>query len=205
MFLVPLAPGRLLVHSPTWLGDKTYETIEKHGTPEILLAPNSFHHLSLPRYRERYPEARVVAARRALPRLSEKGNKGLEAVEDLQAELPEGMRLLVCEGTKTGETIVSVPSDSGRTWIVCDAFFNVAGPIKGAQATLLKLLKTAPGFSIGTTFWLLALKNTQAYLQWLKARLDEDQPTRMLFSHGEPLEGEDLPERIWALAQRRLG
>ncbi len=205
MFLVPLGDGGLLVHSPTRMGTKTYDTIEKHGTPQILFAPNNYHHLGLPSYRERYPEAAVVASRKALPRLSDKGNKGLKAAEDVQADLPQGMRFLVSEGTKSGETFLSIPSEQGRTWIVCDAFFNAPGPIAGAQGVLLKMLRTAPGFCVGTTFWLLALKNTKAYLQWLKAKLDEEKPTRLLFSHGAPLEGDDLPERIWQLAQRRLG
>lgn len=205
MFLVPLGEGRLLVHSPTWLGSETFDKVDKYGTPHILFAPNYFHHLSLPRYREHYPEATVVAARQALPRLSDKGHKGLKAAEDAQADLPEGFHYLVSEGTKTGETFLSVPSEGGRTWIVCDAFFNAPGPVEGREGFLLKMLKAAPGFSLGRTFWMLALKDTKAYLTWLKAKLDEEKPTRLLFSHGEALEAENLPEMIWELAQRRLG
>lgn len=206
MFLVPLGDGRLLVHSPTRLGPKTWETVEKHGQPAVLFAPNHYHHLGLPSYRERYPEARVVAASKARPRLAEQGNREIEAIEDLPEDaLPEGFRFLVCEGVKTGETFLSIPGDGGRTWIVCDAFFNVPGPTKGFMGFVLRMLATAPGLAIGRTFWLLALKNTKAYLTWLEEKLAEERPTRVLFSHGQPLEGEDVPERLLELAKRRLG
>lgn len=205
MFLVPLGGGGLLVHSPTWLGDKTFETVDKHGAPKILFAPNHFHHLSLPRFRERYPEARVVASVKARPRLSQQGHKGIETTDEVGDRLPEGMHFLPCEGTKSGETFLSVPDEGGRAWIVCDAFFHVPGPLTGAKGALFRALKTGPGLAVGTTFWLLALKDSKAYLRWLAEKLEAERPTRVLFSHGQPLEGADVPERLLELAKRRLG
>lgn len=203
MFVVPLGDGRLLLYSPTWLGPKTAERISAYGKPAVVLAPNHYHHLSVGRYRDAFPELQVVAAERAHSRLD---SQGLSDVADLSAaDLPDGMHFLVPDGVKTGETWLSVPGDEGRTWIVCDAFFHVPGPITGAKGLLLRALKTAPGLCVGTTFWWLALKDAKAYLDWLDDRLEAERPTRVLFAHGDPLVGDDVPERLRALAHRRLG
>jgi hypothetical protein len=45
MLLVRLADGDLLVHSPTWAGEGTFEAVEALGRPSVLFAPNHFHHL----------------------------------------------------------------------------------------------------------------------------------------------------------------
>ena len=134
MFLVPLGGGALLVHSPTWLGAKTFDAVEAHGRPSILVAPNHYHHLSLGRYRERYPEAVAVASPQALPRLISKGHRGVEPVEAVAGRLPEGFRILIPDGLKTGEVFLSLPGPDGRTWVVTDAFFNVPAhgrPLEG--------------------------------------------------------------------------
>ena len=45
MHVVPLRDGSTLVHSPTWVGDDTFERIDTFGPPGVLFAPNHFHHL----------------------------------------------------------------------------------------------------------------------------------------------------------------
>jgi hypothetical protein len=204
MHLVPLGDGGLLVYSPTWLGEKTWERVEAHGRPRFLVAPNHFHHLSLSRYRQRYPEAVAVASPQAIPRLVKQGHRDLTPADELGAGLPEGFKLLRPEGLKTGELFLSLPGTDGRTWVVCDAFFNVAGPLVGLKGLPFRLLRTGPGLAVGTTFWWLALRSLEGYLGWLEAALAEDRPRRVLFSHGQPLEGDDVPERLLTLARRRL-
>lgn len=204
MLLVPVGEGQLLVYSPTWLGERTWERVEAHGTPTILVAPNHYHHLSLRRYRERYPEAAVVASEQAIPRLVKQGHVGIEPVASVAARLPEGFHFLIPEGLKTGEVFLSLPGAGGRTWAVCDAFFNVPGPFKGWGSLPFRLLRTGPGLAVGTTFWWLGLQHTETYLGWLAKTLEAERPTQVLFSHGRPLQGEDLPERLTALARKRL-
>src|SRR5512139_3033840 len=77
MTLLDLGEGGLLVHSPTWVGDDTPRLVATAGTPRFLLAPNHFHHLSLARFREQWPDATALAAPRALPRLTGRGHAGL--------------------------------------------------------------------------------------------------------------------------------
>ena len=96
MFAIPLPDGGVLIHSPTWLGDdSTFSRIEAVGTPRVLFAPNHFHHLSLARFRDRYPQALAVATWTALTRLQAKGHEGLSDVTAAAPLLPAGARFVI--------------------------------------------------------------------------------------------------------------
>jgi hypothetical protein len=205
MYLVSLGNGELLVHSPTWLGEGTFEKVEAVGTPRILWAPNHFHHLSLGRYRERYPEAVAVACQGALTRLGSQGHQGLADLETVRGQLPSGAHWLVPPGTKSGEAWLSLPGESGRTWLVCDSFFNVERPVRGLLGVVMRLLGVVPGLRISKTFALLALRDRRVYAQWVLEALEREKPTRLLVSHGEPVERVDLAGHLAQLVRERLG
>ena len=206
MHLVRLAGGGALVHSPTYVGDETFARVEAFGPPTVLFAPNFFHHLGLPKFRARWPEARVVAGERALARLTKQGHTGVEHVSAIAGLLPDGMRFLECAGARSGETFLSFDDPArGRSWLVCDAFFHAARPVTGFSGFALRLLKTVPGFCIGTTFLTLALDDKRAYRRFLRDALEAERPRVLHMSHGVVLEGDDLVERIATLADARIG
>lgn len=195
MYAVKLPTGGVLVHSPTRDQGKVHPGLDALGAPEILFAPNHYHHMGLKAYRAKYPDATVVASDGARPRLLRQGHGGLASLEELGARLPRGGRVLVCEGVKTGEVFLSLDAGGERVWIVCDAFFHVQRPLTGFTGFVLKRLKTGPGLCVGQTFLWLALSDRRRYRSWLDAMLKEDRPKRLLFSHGEPYEigdGEEL-------------
>jgi len=207
MLVVRLPERGALVYSPTWLGEDTFARVDAIGEPRVLVAPNHFHHLSLARFHERYPSAKVVCGTTALPRLRAKGYDYVAPVSEAADLLPSGAAFLECEGTRAGETFLSLPStngDSGRTWLACDAFFNVERPVTGITGVGLRALKTTPGLSIGQTFRWLALKEERAYAAWLVAAIAREKPTRLYLSHGEPIASPELPARLAALAKSRL-
>jgi hypothetical protein len=202
MHVVPLERGELLIHSPTTIDDDTLARIDAMGTPRILFAPNHFHHLGLGRYRVRFPDSIVAASSGAIPRLRSRGHQGIRPLEDVA--LPAGMRWLVPEGTKSGEAWLAIDGEGGPTWIVCDAFFNEPSPVRGLEGTFLRLGKISPGLCLGATFKLLCLRDSAQYGAWVLAALDREKPRRLLFSHGEPLEG-DAPTKLAAVIRARLG
>ncbi|HTB78162.1 MAG TPA: hypothetical protein VK762_33185 [Polyangiaceae bacterium] len=125
-------------------------------------------------------------------------------MEEATSLLPTGACWLECEGTRAGETFLSLALEGRRVWLACDAFFNIVRPTTGPIGVIMRALKGAPGLSIGQTFKWLALKDTTAYRSWLLEALDRERPTEMWLSHGETVAGDDLPERLTALAKRRL-
>jgi hypothetical protein len=205
MFCLPLRDDRLLIYSPTWLGEDTFDKIEALGRPGVLLAPNYFHHLSLARFRERYPDAIAVAGEAALPRLRARGHRGLQEIAAAEALLPEGTRFLRCAGIKAGEVWMSFIDEGRRTLLVCDAFFHVRRPVTGIAGFLLRRLGIVPGLKIGDTFRWFAVADRAVYRAWVAETLRREAPTRLAVSHGDSLEAEDLAEQLLALVDTRLG
>ena len=173
------------------------------GRVSVLIAPNHFHHLALPAFRARYPQARVLAASGAIPRLRAKGHAGLEPIED--ATLPPGLRACVAEGTRTGETFLVCDDGIERSLLVCDAFFHVNTPVRGLVGAFLHATQTTPGLKMGRTFKYMALADAAAYRRWATETLRGVSPQRVLFSHGEPLVGTDVVPRLLAAIDERLG
>ncbi len=201
MHVIPLGDGDLLVHSPTWIDEETLAQLRALGTPRILFAPNHFHHLSLQRYRELFPEATVVASAGAIPRLRARGHEGLRSTDDVA--LPSGMRWLVPEGTRSGEAWVSIDGEGGPTWIVCDAFFNAPAPLRGLEGAMLRLAKTGRALSIGMTYTLMCIRDKPRYREWVIDAVAREKPRSMLFSHGDPLQT-DVTTALTAIIRQRL-
>jgi hypothetical protein len=214
MHLVPLGRGRLLVYGPTWLGADTFTQVERYGEPAVIVAPNHFHHLSLTRFRERYPKAASVAHEGALPRLLSKGHRGLIGSAQFSSApgnagvpegVPPGVELVACEGTKSGELWLTIRDETATTLLVGDAFFNVTRDTTGIVGLALRLLQTAPGLSIGSTWRWLQLSDRERYVAWALELLGDTKPTRLCVCHGEDFESDDLVDVLTALIQRRLG
>ncbi len=184
MHVVDLGGGETLVHSPTWIDDATLAEVRALGAPKYLFAPNHYHWLSLPRYREAFPGAVAVASRTARKRLAAKGNEGLRSVDE--AELPSGMRWLVPEGTKSGEAWLSIDGEGGPTWLVCDGFFHETAKVRGVEGMVLRWAKITPGLCLGDTFKRVCLADRAKYMAWVLDALDRERPRRVLFSHGDP-------------------
>lgn len=201
MLVVKLPGGGLLVQSPTWLGDDTFEQLDALGEVKVLFAPNNYHHLSLPRFRARYPNALAVASEVALPRLRAKGHEGVVELSEAERLLPVGARWLRCEGTKSGEAWLSLP---GSVWLVCDAFFNVERPVTGLMGMTLRTLKIAPGLSIGKTYRWLALRDVALYRTWALEKIVSEAPRHLVPSHGEAVSSETLASRLEELVRDKL-
>ncbi len=203
MILVRLPGGGLLVHSPTWVGPETFAKVQAFGEPRVLFAPNHFHHLFLARFREKWPAARTVAGRVALRRLRRLGHAAIEPVDAVASLLPGDARWLECAGTRAGETFLSLAVEDHRTWVVCDAFFNIARA-RGPVGVVMRALKGTPGLSIGQTFNWLALNDRPTYRSWILAALERERPTALWMSHGETVARDDLPHVLAELVTKRV-
>lgn len=205
MPVLSLPGGGSLLYSPTWAGEGTFEAVSALGAPRALVAPNHFHHLALGRYAERFPEARQVASEGATPRLRSLGHASV-SIPAVDASLyGDAVAFHPCEGTRSGEMWCSVKGEDGVTLAVCDAFFNVPGPLTGVFGALLRATKTGPGLMVGRTFKTLALRDRALYRRWARETLEALRPTRVVFCHGDTLEGDDLAERMLAATDERLG
>lgn len=202
MHLIEVAPGKLLVHSPTWLGADTRERVEEHGRPEAVFAPNHYHHLSVGRFQDLWGCA-AYAAEGALPRLRHKGHEIEDVTRAAHKRLGD-VRVVPLPEVKTGEAWLVVPGDAGDTLIVCDAFLNVPGPVTGLKGAMLRALRAAPDLKLPRTFEWMGLRDRRRYVEWAAETLTGIAPARVLFSHGEALRGDDCAEKLIACMRATL-
>lgn len=171
-----------LVYSPVDHGDKSADIV---GAARVLVAPNHYHHLAIPRYRNAFPEVTVIASDGARPRLAKQGHADVRALDAVK--LPDGVRLLPVEGVKNGETWMVVERDGNKTLVVCDAFMNVESECTGFEGFMLRRLRVVPGLQLSRTFTMLAIGDKKKYRQWATDTLEREKPDVMMFSHGAPL------------------
>jgi hypothetical protein len=197
-----LASGGFLVLSPgPGLSD---EFAQQMGKAEILLAPNSYHHMGLSTWRKSFPEALIAADTRAHPRLQKQGHQGLENLETLKSMLPSHASLLVPPGTRIGEVWLRVQGDAGVTWCVGDAFFNHPRMAKRwKMRQVQRLLKAAPGLSMSGLMKWGGLKDRAGFKRWALEQLEKDQPQTLVVLHGDMLQ-DRVTEQIRELLRRRL-
>ena len=62
MSTIRLTDGSLFLHSPVKLDPQLQAALSELGPPRHLVAPNRFHHLFLPAYKQAFPEAVTYAA-----------------------------------------------------------------------------------------------------------------------------------------------
>ncbi len=204
--LVRLDGGGTLAMSPTGgLGDDVHAAIAQIGAPEVLLAPNHFHYLGVAEWRERYPNALVVASDQARMRLAKKCPVEIGSLDAARERLSPRSSLVELPGCKSGEVWVRLDTAAGAAWCVTDAFFHEPDRASGLLGFILRATKTTPGLCLGKTFPWLALSDKRAYTAWLYELLDSAPPAALVPAHGVPLRTDDLAERLRALAVLRLG
>lgn len=184
-----------IVYSPVDHGENTASVA---GRPRVLVAPNHFHHLALPRYRALYPDVTIVASDVARKRLAAKGHNDVRPLSD--ARLPLSVRLLPAEGCRTGETWMMV----GDTLVVCDAFMNVGEACTGFEGFMLRRLRVVPNLQISRTFTFLAIGDKKTYRRWALDTLEREKPTTMMFAHGAPLRHDQLWQQCAELVERSV-
>src|SRR6188508_2535070 len=70
---IKLRDGELLVLTPPCdVSDADFAELEKHGRPVALVATNGFHHLGLPEWKKRYPDAKLFAPAASAARIAKK-------------------------------------------------------------------------------------------------------------------------------------
>lgn len=180
-------------------------SLEQLGPVRVLLAPNSFHHLGLPEYHERFPEAALVASAPAAARIGKKTGLEFQPLDEAAAALPEGVTVLEPPGLKTGEVWLRVETSRGLAWVVTDAFFNLEDNPTGGMGLACRLLAVTPGLRVSRTYTMLAVADKAEHRAWLYQQLERDRPRLLIPAHGRVLEADDLADRLRAACALRMG
>lgn len=178
MVLARMDDGRVLIHNAIALDDNEMAELEAWGEPSIIFVPNGFHRQDALIWKQRYPNAKVVAPAGSKKRVG----KALQ-VDAVTEDAPSDahVRLVPIAGMPS-ESVLEVTSESGVTLTFCDAVMNMpklGGPI---------------GFFLGPTGKISApramrwvfIKDKKAFAAQLEQLAATPRLERITFGHGKP-------------------
>lgn len=196
MAVARMTDGRLIVHNAIALGDPEMAELEAWGTPSVIFVPNGFHRQDSAIYKQRYPQAKVVA-----PAGSKKRIEKVLAVDAVSEEAPhdDTVRLIPLDGLPA-ESVLEVRSDDGVTLTFCDAILNV--PKLGFPMGFL-LGPTGKVSTPRLVRW-MSLKDKRAFAAQLEKLAETPKLTRIMFGHGKPIT-DDAPGALRAVVAQLRG
>lgn len=186
MTLLKLKDGGLVVHNPLRLKDEDYSKIDALGRVDYIVAPNKFHCSEPQFYKLRYPRAKVLVAREALPTVQKRCEIHGTLPEAWSPKLREEIGCMEFEGTRMLSENIFFHRAS-KTLIVTDLVFNMHTEVKGAERVFFKLNRVYKRFGPSRLFRYFFVDEPKVAAESFRElmRWDFD---RVVMSHGEILQ-----------------
>jgi hypothetical protein len=191
--------GELIVISPACgLSEADFTEIEKHGRPVALVAPNGFHHLRLPEWHRRYPEAKLFGPAPAAKRIAKKhpGIPRLESMDGLAAFCSPDVAIFDPPGMRIPDVIARVALPGGAVWSFNDTIMNMAKLPPGFFGKVMKWTDSAPGFKVMRAFTMVGVKDKKGFKSWLLGELEKAPAAFVTTSHGAPILDREQAKRL---------
>jgi len=185
MVVMKRADGQLVLHSVVALDAASMAEIEAWGSPSIQIVPNQYHRMDAPAYKARYPQIRVFC-----PAPVDAKVRQVVPVDGHYDAFPadSSIRLQVLDGSKSGEAVFIVRSPGDRiTLVFNDTVFNVHQGA-GFGFFILKLMGSTGGPKVTPLGKLATVGDKKALKAHLHRLADLPGLTRILVSHGDPVE-----------------
>jgi hypothetical protein len=191
MTIVRLSDGSLIIYSAIALAEPEMKRIEDAGRPAFLIVPGVFHRTDARIWKQRYPQLKVLA-----PASARKAAE--EAVPVDATELAfddESVQFITVGGTSGYEAALMVRRAAGTTLVVNDVIGNMPHEA-GFVLRLMRFAGEEPHIPLPIK---LGLKDKPGLRDQLRTWAAEPNLTRILVSHGDPIEG-DVSGQLLALA-----
>lgn len=192
--------GNVVVHSAVCLDEPAMQTLDALGPVSHIVVPCPIHRSDAPRYKERYPQAKLVA-----PACCREAVEKVVPVDaTCEASSNElGVEIYVPEGLKAFELHYLLPlADGGKALVVTDALFNLgANPPQGLSGRVLNWMGSVGPLGITKIGRWLLLQDKEKYRGYLNCLADIDGLSLLLVAHGRPVTG-DVSGALRAAAGR---
>jgi hypothetical protein len=180
--------GGLIVVSPPYrVEQKAFDALEAYGPVRALVASNAYHHLGIPEWKRRFPDAEVFAPAQSIARVERK--TGISGIRPLAAAVTLGgtrVDLTDMPFYRSGEALVRIRSSRGLAWYVTDIIFNMpALPDHLVAKVLFGLTGSAPGLRYNRIAPLFMVVDRTALKRWFAREYERDRPRWLIATHGE--------------------
>jgi hypothetical protein len=184
MTVVRLSGSRLIVFSAIALAEEAMASIEYFGRPTYLVVPNDKHRLDAKIWKTRYPGMLVIA-----PQGSRATVEKLLPVDAVTPDFDDvNVQFVTVPGTGDRECALVVRSLAGTTLVLNDIVGNIRNE-SGIGGWLLRLAGFAGRQAhIPRVVKMAMIKDANALRAQLLGWAEIDSLTRILVSHGSPIE-----------------
>ncbi len=180
MAVIRLTDGRLVVHSPVALEPAAMAELEALGPVGFIVVPNGLHRIDAPRFRARYPQARLLCPPGARARVAKK-----VAVDGGLDQLPAdpGLRWELLAGCGDREAAFLVGTGEVDL-VVTDALFNLPARLPGFSGLMIRVLGSAGGPKVTWLARRLLVKDRRALAEHLRRLAALPALRRVIMAHG---------------------
>lgn len=193
--------GYAVVSPPYKPAPQTLDDIERHGAVRALVASNGFHHMGLPAWHARFPNATLHAPAQSIARIQRQHRlDGIEPLSQAPGSPGTGLQWIDLPYYRTGELLLRVDGASGTIWYVTDMMSNLAQlPAHPIFRTAYRLTRSAPGLRYNNLASLFMVRDKRALKRWLAEMVEADPPRWLIPAHGEILDLRDGVEPLRAV------
>jgi hypothetical protein len=180
MTVVRLGDGRLVIFSAIALEEDEMERLEAFGTPAFLIAPDAMHRLDVGIWKDRYPDACVIAPAGARDKVAE-----VAPVDDITDFGDPDVTLVEVAGTEQQELALEVRRTGGLTLVLNDVVGNIrdAHGLSGAFLKLTQFAGDEP--HVPKPIRMKMVRDRPALAAQFRAWAARPALKRILVSHGE--------------------
>ena len=184
---VGASDGLVLVSPPYRAKPEIVEDLQRYGPVHALVASNAFHHMGIPEWKARFPDAAVFAPAQSVARVKKKTRlDDVRPLAEARALTGDRLELVDMPYYRTGEALVRIHSTRGLAWYVTDIILNIRElPDNLLLKLLFKLTGSAPGLRINKVGPKLMVSNMRALKGWLEAEYERMRPRWLIATHGE--------------------
>ncbi len=195
------AAGIIVVSPPCGIADGVYDELAAYGKVVGLVASNAFHHMGLPAWKARFPEAAIFAPAQSIARVEKHARlRGVRPLADAKDLAGPRVELVDMPHYKTGEVLVRMQTERGLAWYVTDVIMNLpALPPNPIVKVLFSVSGSGPGLRFNNIAPLFMVADKAALRRWLRDEFHKAPPRWILPAHGDLADLSTMPEAATAM------
>lgn len=182
MTLAKRADGTVVVHSAIAIDLELMKEIDGWGKVAWIVVPNGYHRRDAPRFKARYPDAKVLA-----PKGSRKKVEDVVKVDGTLEDFPADphVSFAMLRGCRDAEGVMIVKDEDGTSLVFTDALFNMPH-VGGVSGFVLRYIAGSSGGPRVTKLGkMLLVKDKAAFAEQLRELAAEDRLRRVVVAHHE--------------------
>lgn len=205
--VVNMGDGTLMAISPgVDVPEADFEELDAIGPVKALVSPGAFHHLGLPSWSARYPDADLFGPAGAVEHIAKQhpNLKPLSDLDALRSRLSDEFIVDNVDGCKFPDLFLSLQRGGSVTWFANELVSNNEDYPPGVLKWAFKLTGNHPGLNVNTLAGMLIRAKKPKVRAYFERQLDLKAPTRLVPTHGSVIEDPNLGSRLSEVIARRF-